>query len=178
MICGLHSFPLRIGSIVTRGLSSWSARPRLFRATYHFISCLWLGGSWGPYLTRGYASLLSIPGLPVDAAAGCLWAEGPQHLPLQQTPGAQLHSRLFSCVKLQGVLHVGQHHPREQPVQSLPRSSPLTPGRVSTPLCRLLSRNKSEPLSPSALQRTDNHKAICFEGETLKRVCVCMRDGS
>ena len=84
-------------------------------------SCPALGRSWGFCLMRGCTSLPSVPGLSVDAAAGCLWAEGPQRLSLQQTPRAQLHPRLFNRAELPTVLHMGQHHPRKQPVQSLPR---------------------------------------------------------
>ena len=128
--------------------------------------CPGLGRSWDFCLMRGCASLPSIPGLSVDAAAGRLWAEGPLRLSLQQTPRTQLHPRLFNCAELPAVLHMGQHHSREQPVQSLPRYCPQPRMCIST-LHILLSWNSSGSLSTSALQRTNNHRTIYFEGETL-----------
>ena len=127
-------------------------------------SCPALGRSWGFCLMRGCTSLPSVPGLSVDAAAGCLWAEGPQRLSLQQTPRAQLHPRLFNRAELPTVLHMGQHHPRKQPVQSLPRYCAQPRMCISTFHTLFLEQQWA---TASALQRTNNHRTICFEGETL-----------
>ena len=127
-------------------------------------SCPALGRSWGFCLMRGCTSLPSVPGLSVDAAAGCLWAEGPQRLSLQQTPRAQLHQRLFNRAELPTVLHMGQHHPRKQPVQSLPRYCTQPRMCISTFHTPFLEQ---QWVTASALQRTNNHRTIRFERETL-----------